>query len=246
MERHTVSKLIGSPPGYVGYDEGGQLTEKIRRRPYSVILFDEVEKAHQDVFNMLLQVFDEGRLTDAKGRTANFKNTILIMTSNIGSEEIAQAQEIGFEKEGSSGKKTISREELKSRINEKLKEHFKPEFLNRLDEIIIFDYLTQDHIEKIVDLQLSEVQKRLDERDIKLSVALKAKKYLAEEGFNPTFGARPLKRTIQHHILDPLAQKIIEGQISEGQKVKIDIEKDKILISPIIQRTKKPSLVRSA
>jgi len=245
MERHTVSKLIGSPPGYVGYDEGGQLTEKIRRRPYSVILFDEVEKAHQEVLNILLQVFDEGRLTDAKGRTANFKNTILIMTSNIGSKEIAQAQEIGFGKT-EERKETISREELKSRINERLKEHFKPEFLNRLDEVIVFDYLSRKEIEKIVDLQLAEVQKRLEEKEMRIDVSPKAKKHLAESGFNPNFGARPLKRTIQHLILDPLAQKIIEGQIKEGQKIKIEEKEGKIVISSISKTTKKPVLIRSA
>ena len=239
MERHTVSKLIGSPPGYVGYEEGGQLTEKIRRRPYSVVLFDEIEKAHPDVFNILLQVFDEGRLTDAKGRVANFKNTILIMTSNIGSEEIARAQEIGFEKKNNKVKKTISREELKSRINEKLKEYFKPEFLNRLDEIIIFNYLSQENIEKILDLQLLKVQERLGEKGIKIHMTPQAKKYLAKVGFNPNFGARPLKRTIQHLILDLLAQKIIEGEIEEGTRVKIDEEEGKIIINPTLPIPKK-------
>ena len=246
MERHTVSKLIGSPPGYVGYEEGGQLTEKIRRRPYSVVLFDEIEKAHPDVFNILLQVFDEGRLTDAKGRTANFKNTILIMTSNIGSEEIAQAQEIGFEKKDMKVKKTISRDELKNRINEKLKDYFKPEFLNRLDEIIIFNYLSQEDIEKIVDLQLSLIQKRLEDKRIKINVTPEAKKYLAKSGFDPNFGARPLKRTIQHSILDSLAQKIIEGEIKEGDKAKIDEKEKKIAITPILRRTKRPNILHKS
>jgi len=246
MERHTVSKLIGSPPGYVSYEEGGQLTEKIRRRPYSVVLFDEIEKAHPDVFNILLQVFDEGRLTDAKGRTANFKNTILIMTSNIGSEEIAQAQEIGFEKKDMKVKKTISRDELKNRINEKLKDYFKPEFLNRLDEIIIFNYLSQEDIEKIVDLQLSLIQKRLEDKRIKINVTPEAKKYLAKSGFDPNFGARPLKRTIQHSILDSLAQKIIEGEIKEGDKAKIDEKEKKIAITPILRRTKRPNILHKS
>jgi len=246
MERHTVSKLIGSPPGYVGYEEGGQLTEKIRRRPYSVILFDEIEKAHPDVFNILLQVFDEGRLTDAKGRSANFKNTILIMTSNIGSEEIAQAQEIGFERKDKQVKKTISREELKNRINEKLKDYFKPEFLNRLDEIIIFNYLTQEDIEKIVDLQLSLIKKRLEDKEIKINITPEAKKYLAKTGFDPNFGARPLKRTIQHLILDNLAQKIIEGEIKNGDRIKIDEKEGKIVITPILRKIRRATLVHQS
>ncbi|HOK35091.1 MAG TPA: ATP-dependent chaperone ClpB [Candidatus Pacearchaeota archaeon] len=236
MERHTVSKLIGSPPGYVGYEEGGQLTEKIRHRPYSVVLFDEIEKAHPDVFNILLQVFDEGRLTDAKGRLVNFKNTILIMTSNIGSEEIAKSKELGFgnsqEKKKTKEQKR-SKEELRAKIEEKLREYFKPEFLNRIDEIIIFDFLSQKEIEEIVDLQMKKIQQRLLERRIKITVTPKAKRYLAKVGFDPNFGARPLKRTIQNLVLNPLAQMIIEGKIKSEDRVKIDEKDGRIIISPL-------------
>jgi len=235
MEKHTVSKLIGSPPGYVGYEEGGQLTEKIRRRPYSVVLFDEIEKAHPDVFNILLQVFDDGRLTDAKGRVVNFKNTILIMTSNIGSEEIARSKNLGFEtkEEGQQKQKNNSKQDLKRKIEEKLREYFKPEFLNRIDEIIIFDFLSQKEIEKIVDLQLTKIQKRLSERRIKITVTPKAKKYLSKVGFDPNLGARPLKRTIQNLVLNPLAQMIIESKIKPEDRVKIDEKDGKIIITPM-------------
>ncbi len=231
MEKHAVAKLIGSPPGYVGYEEGGQLTEKIRRRPYSVVLFDEIEKAHPEIFNILLQVFDEGRLTDAKGRLVNFKNTILIMTSNIGSEEITKAREFGFRKEDE--RKKESRSEIEEKIKEKLKEYFKPEFLNRIDEIIIFNFLSQKDIEKIVDLQIKRIQKRLQEKEIKISVTSRAKRHLAKVGFDPDLGARPLKRTIQHLVLDPLAQQIVEGKIKEGDKVKIDEKGGRIVILPV-------------
>jgi len=238
MERHAVAKLIGSPPGYVGYEEGGQLTEKIRRRPYSVVLFDEIEKAHPDVFNILLQVFDEGRLTDAKGRVVNFKNTILIMTSNIGSEEITRAGEFGFREEGKTKSERETRLEVEEKIKEKLKEYFKPEFLNRIDEIIIFNFLSQKDIEKIVEFQIKRIQKRLEERKIKISVTSKAKRYLAKAGFDPNLGARPLKRTIQHLVLDPLAQQIVEGRIREGDRVKVDEKEGKIIISPIRIKTR--------
>ena len=235
MEKHAVSKLIGSPPGYVGYEEGGQLTERIRRRPYSVVLFDEIEKAHPEVFNILLQVFDEGRLTDAKGRVVNFKNTICIMTSNIGSEEIAKAEEIGFGKKEEIKKKKNkrSKEELKGRIEEKLKEYFKPEFLNRLDEIIIFEFLSRKEIEEIVDLQTQKVQKRLSKKKIKISVTPKAKRHLAKIGFDPNLGARPLKRTIQNLVLNPLAQMIIEGKVKERDRIRVDEKDGKISIEPV-------------
>lgn len=235
MEKHTIAKFIGSPPGYVGYEEGGQLTEKIRRRPYSVILFDEVEKAHPDVFNVLLQIFDDGRLTDAKGRTVNFKNTILIMTSNIGSEEIAHAKEIGFEKEEKqSKKKEFFQKKLREKIEEKLRDYFKPEFLNRIDEIIIFNYLTQKDIEKIISLQIKKLMKRIEEKKIKITVSKEAKKVLSKEGFDPNFGARPLKRTIQNLIMNPLAEMIIKREINEGDKIKISAKDGKIEINPVL------------
>ena len=230
MEKHEVAKIIGSPPGYVGYEEGGQLTEKIRHRPYSVLLFDEIEKAHPDVFNILLQILDEGRLTDAKGRTVNFKNTVIIMTSNLGSEVIqdfTRKSDLGFI---SDREKLDTEEKLKEKIQEILKERFKPEFLNRLDEIIIFHTLSREQIEKIVDLQINLVKKRLEEKNIKIEVSQEAKKLIAERGFDPVFGARPLKRLIQKEILDKLALEIVKGKIKEGDKVKVGVEKDKIVI----------------
>jgi ATP-dependent Clp protease ATP-binding subunit ClpB len=225
MERHTVSKIIGSPPGYVGYEEGGQLTEKIRRRPYSVILFDEIEKAHPEVFNILLQILEDGRLTDAKGRVVSFKNTILIMTSNIGSEHIAQMSSLGFlgdeEKE--------AKKSLKEKVMEALKEKFSPEFLNRIDEIIIFNYLGPKEIKKIVELELGKVAERLKKKKIEIRVSEKAKQLLSERGFDPNLGARPLKRVIQKLVLDPLALKIVAGEIKEGEWVGVDVKDGKIV-----------------
>jgi len=226
MEKHTVSKIIGSPPGYVGYEEGGQLTEKIRRRPYSVILLDEVEKAHPEVFNILLQILEDGRLTDAKGRVASFKNAILIMTSNIGSEYIARMGSLGFV----SGKEKQERQSLKEKVLEALRESFRPEFINRIDEIIIFNYLGKPEIKKIVELELRKVAERLENKKIKIKVSEKAKEILAEHGFDPNLGARPLKRVIQREVLDPLALKIVAGLVQEGQEVRIDTKDSKIVI----------------
>ena len=226
MEKHTVSRMIGSPPGYVGYDEGGQLTEKIRRRPYSVVLLDEVEKAHPEVFNILLQILEDGRLTDAKGRVASFKNAILIMTSNIGSDIITKEASLGF----LGGDEKISQKEsLKRKVMEVLKENFRPEFLNRIDEIIIFDYLGKTEIKQIVDLELAKVQDRLKTKRIEIQVSEKAKEFLAEKGFDPNFGARPLKRIIQQKILDPLSLKIVTSEIKEGEKVLVDEEGGRII-----------------
>ncbi len=224
MEKHTVSKIIGSPPGYVGYDEGGQLTDKIRRRPYSVILFDEIEKAHPEVFNILLQILEDGRLTDAKGRTASFKNSILIMTSNTGSEHITNMNSLGFlEKEGQN--KTVE-----EKVKEALKQDFKPEFLNRIDEIIIFNYLGKKEIRNIVELELKKVAERLKEKNIKIKFTKKTEDLLAEEGFDANLGARPLKRVIQKKVLDPLALKIVSNLIKEGDSIIIDIEKGEVVI----------------
>ncbi len=227
MEKHSVSKLIGSPPGYVGYDEGGQLTDKIRRRPYSVILFDEVEKAHPEVFNTLLQMLDDGRLTDAKGRVVNFKNSIIIMTSNIGSDTILESltkSSLGF------GNKEISQKEsTDQKILAKLKDHFRPEFLNRIDEIIIFEALNREDIKQIVDLQLEKVEERLKEKEIEISFSEAVKDGLAEEGYDPQFGARPLKRLIQTKILDELALKLIENKVKN--KVKIDYKNKRVIIT---------------
>ncbi len=210
MEKHSVARLIGAPPGYVGYEEGGQLTEAVRRRPYSVILFDEIEKAHPDVFNVLLQVLDDGRLTDGKGRTVDFRNTIIIMTSNVGSHYF---QETG-----------LSNEEIEKRIQELLKSTFRPEFLNRIDEIIIFHNLTKEHIIKIVEIQIRYLNERLAEKGMLLELTEKAKEALADYGYDPVFGARPLKRAIQRYIENPLAIKILEGAFNEGDKILVDID----------------------
>lgn len=226
MEKHAVSRMIGSPPGYVGYDEGGQLTEQVRRRPYSVILFDEIEKAHPEVFNVMLQILDDGRLTDSKGRVVNFKNTVIIMTSNIGSELIRDFA-IGF----SDGEKKegIDENRMKGNVMEVLKRSFKPEFINRLDEIIFFHPLVEKDIEHIVDIQLELVLKRLEDKKIKVTFGSKVKKHLAKVGYDPLFGARPLKRAIQKEILDPLALELLDKK-NVGRKIIVDVEQDKVVI----------------
>jgi len=226
MERHTASKMIGSPPGYVGYEEGGQLTEKIRRRPYSVVLFDEMEKAHPEVFNMLLQIFEDGRLTDARGRVASFKNATIIMTSNVGSQFIAEMNPLGFLEDGSQSKKDSAKEKVMGA----LKEQFRPEFLNRIDEVIIFNYLEKAEIKKIVELELVKVQERLAPQDVTLEVTEKAKEFLASRGFDRNLGARPLKRVIQQMILDPLALKIVSGEVNAGEKVLVEESKGTIVV----------------
>lgn len=232
MERHSVAKLIGSPPGYVGHDDGGQLTDRIRRRPYSVILFDEIEKAHPETFNILLQILDDGVLTDSKGRKVNFKNTIIIMTSNLGNEVIKQYS-IGFAGgETKEQKDKYHQDEMKEKIDKILRDHFKLEFLNRIDEIVIFKNLNKEALEKIVDLELDKVEKRLKNKNIAIKISAKVKKHLADKGYDPTFGARPLKRIIQNMILDELALSIIEGRVKDGDKVLLDIgAKNNILVS---------------
>jgi len=231
IERHSVAKLIGSPPGYVGHDEGGQLTDKIRRHPYSVVLFDEIEKAHPDLFNTLLQILDDGRLTDSKGRTINFKNTIIIMTSNLGNEIIKQYS-IGFsDTDTASQAKRIQRTEMQEKIDKILKNHFKLEFLNRIDEIVVFESLSPKALESIVSLELAKVEKRLGNKNISLKISSRIKKLLANKGYDITYGARPLKRIIQTMILDELAGEIIAGKIKEGDKVKIDLSaKDDVIL----------------
>lgn len=219
MEKHAVSKIIGAPPGYVGHEDSGSLTETVKHRPYSVILFDEIEKAHPEIFNILLQVLDNGRLTDSKGRTINFKNTIIIMTSNIGAQYIDRMQKIGFSaKTDDQG----NYEETKEKVMESLKEHFRPEFINRLDEIVIFDILSQEAIRNIVEIELKKVQDRLVDKDIKLEFTEQALEYLAKEGYNPQYGARPLKRVIQNKILNEVATRIIDQSIQKGGSIKID------------------------
>ncbi len=231
MEKHAISRMIGSPPGYVGYDEGGQLTEKIRRRPYSVILLDEVEKAHPDVFNLLLQVLDDGKLTDGKGRTVNFKNTIVIMTSNIGSDMILDAgkkrAEIGFASSGKDEDKKA--QSMRSRLMELLREQFRPEFLNRIDEIVIFQSLSKENLAQIVDLQLQHVVKRLQTKRVTVTFTEKAKAFIADKGHDPAYGARPLKRAIQEHVLDDLAMQLLEHKVEEGDRVTVDVVKEKVV-----------------
>jgi ATP-dependent Clp protease ATP-binding subunit ClpB len=227
MESHSTSKMIGSPPGYVGYEEGGQLTEIIRRRPYSVILFDEIEKAHPQVFNILLQILDDGRLTDAKGRAVNFKNTVIVMTSNVGSDIIYKMQSFGFQ--GGQREDIMSEDDMRSKVQASLREQFKPEFLNRVDDIIIFHPLNKQVLQKIVDLQIDLVQRRLSEKNIRMKISNEAKEYLTQKGYDPIYGARPLKRIIQNEILDELALEIIEKKVIEGDSVNVKLEKGKIV-----------------
>ncbi|NBO31218.1 MAG: ATP-dependent Clp protease ATP-binding subunit, partial [Cyanobacteria bacterium WB6_1B_304] len=225
MERHTVSKLIGSPPGYVGYNEGGQLTEAVRRRPYTVVLFDEIEKAHPDVFNLLLQILEDGRLTDAKGRTVDFKNTLLIMTSNIGSKVIEKGGGgLGFDFAEDQVDSQYNR--IRSLVNEELKQYFRPEFLNRLDEIIVFRQLTKDEVKSISDILLKEVFSRLAEQGITLEVTERFKDRLVEEGYNPSYGARPLRRAIMRLLEDSLAEEILSGRVKEGDTAYVDVDGD--------------------
>ncbi len=227
MERHTVSKLIGSPPGYVGFNEGGQLTEAVRRRPYTVVLFDEVEKAHPDVFNLLLQLLEDGRLTDSKGRTVDFKNTLLIMTSNIGSKVIEKGGGgLGFEFSGDSVEDS-QYNRIKSLVNEELKQYFRPEFLNRLDEIIVFRQLTKNEVKEIAEIMLHEVFARLQDKGIKLSVTDAFKERLVEEGYNPSYGARPLRRAVMRLLEDSLAEEVLSGRIKDGDKALVDIDDNK-------------------
>jgi len=216
MEKHTVARLIGAPPGYVGYEEGGQLSEAVRRKPYSVVLFDEVEKAHGDVFNVLLQVLDDGRITDGQGRTVDFKNTVIILTSNIGSQFIME---------------DLAVEERNRRVMEALRGHFRPEFLNRIDETIIFDRLDEKQITRIVDIQLKRLLERLAKQNIQLALTDAAKTHIAREGYDPAYGARPLKRVIQKEILDPLSLEILDGHFGDGDKIQVGVEKGKLIIS---------------
>lgn len=241
MERHSVSKLIGSPPGYVGYEEAGQLTESVRHRPYTVVLFDEVEKAHPEVFNMLLQVLDEGRLTDGKGRVVNFKNTIIILTSNIGSQFVEKMESIGFSNK--SNKEDYSN--MKEKVMEAMKEYFRPEFLNRLDEIIVFDILSEEAIKKIVNLRIEAVKERLQAKNIGLKISDEALSYLAKEGYNPHYGARPLNRLIQNKILNPIASFIISNNVKKGDIVFVTVKNDELVIESKKGKIKSPIKVKS-
>ena len=242
MERHTVSKLIGSPPGYVGFNEGGQLTEAVRRRPYTVVLFDEVEKAHPDVFNLLLQLLEEGRLTDSKGRTVDFKNTLLIMTSNIGSKVIEKGGGgLGFEFSGESVEDS-QYNRIKSLVNEELKQYFRPEFLNRLDEIIVFRQLSKDEVKDIAEIMLREVFSRINEKGIKLTVTDAFKERLVEEGYNPSYGARPLRRAVMRLLEDSLAEEVLSGRIKDGDVALVDVDDNKKVIVKISSEEKPQEL----
>jgi len=219
QERHTVARLIGAPPGYVGYDEGGQLTEAVRRRPYSVVLFDEIEKAHPEVFNVLLQVLDDGRLTDSQGRTVDFKNTVIIMTSNLGSQHILDVAGVD--------------EEVERRVREVLRQHFRPEFLNRVDEIVIFHALQPSQLTSIIEIQLGRLRKLLAARNITIELTTKAKALIVQDGYDPAFGARPLKRAIQHRIADPLAVQILEGRVMSGEHILVDTLDDELIFTAV-------------
>ncbi|WP_188668352.1 ATP-dependent Clp protease ATP-binding subunit [Tersicoccus solisilvae] len=238
-EKHTVSRLFGSPPGYVGYEEGGQLTEKVRRRPFSVVLFDEVEKAHADIFNSLLQILEDGRLTDSQGRVVDFKNTVIIMTTNLGTRDIAKGVLTGFQ----SGTDTqTSYERMRAKVQEELRQHFRPEFLNRVDDIVVFPQLTQDEIIEIVDMFVARLELRLKDKDMGIELTTEAKKLLATRGYDPSMGARPLRRTIQREIEDQLSEKILFGELSAGQVVLVDVEGEGDLAKFTFEGTSKPSV----
>ena len=227
MERHSVSKLIGSPPGYVGHDEAGQLTEAVRHRPYAIVLFDEIEKAHPEVFNMLLSVLDEGRMTDGKGRVVNFKNTIIVMTSNIGSQFIEKMESIGF----SNNSEKQNYEDVKEKVLGSLKDHFRPEFLNRIDEIVLFDILSPEAIKDIVNIRVGVVKERLNVKGINLEITEEASSYLAKEGYDPHYGARPLNRLIQTKILNPVASFIISNGAKKGDSILVTAKNNELVIT---------------
>ena len=219
-DRFTASRLFGAPPGYVGYEEGGQLTEKVRRKPFSVVLFDEIEKAHQEIYNSLLQVLEDGRLTDGQGRTVDFKNTVLIFTSNLGTADISKPVGLGFTQGGGEN----NYERMKQKVNDELKKHFRPEFLNRIDDVIVFHQLTTEQIVQMVDLMIARVEKQLKSKDMAMQLTDKAKALLAKRGFDPVLGARPLRRTIQREIEDALSEKILFEEVGPGQLVTVDVD----------------------
>jgi len=232
MERHTVARLVGAPPGYIGFDEGGQLTEAARRKPYSAILFDEIEKAHPDVFNILLQIFDDGHLTDSRGRKVDFRNTILIMTSNLGSDLIRRSSSIGFGRaEDSDVTSQASYDRMNEQVMDQVKKAFRPEFLNRLDGAVVFHALTKEHILEIVDMLLGEVRERVLEQGLVLQITDAAREHLAETGYDPYFGARPLRRVIQEKIEDRLSDELLAGAFKAGDVVELDLEDDDFVVN---------------
>jgi ATP-dependent Clp protease ATP-binding subunit ClpC len=229
MERHAVARLVGAPPGYVGYDDGGQLTEAVRRRPYSVVLFDEIEKAHPEAFNMLLQILEDGHLSDAKGRRVDFRNAILLMTSNVAAEHLMREMSVGFKLTQDEAKNAEQEyQKMKEKVLDQLKKTFRPEFLNRIDAVVVFRSLTQEQIREIVELMLTRVRERLDEHEITLDATDEAKELLAEEGYDRHFGARPLRRVIQNVIEDPLSEAILAGEFEAGDTVVVDVEDGEI------------------
>src|SRR5881398_2790858 len=230
MEKHTVSRLVGSPPGYVGYEEGGQLTEAVRRKPFSVVLFDEIEKAHPDVFNTLLQILEDGRLTDAQGHAVDFKNTVIIMTSNLGTRDIQKGPGIGF---ATAGDETVTHERMRDKVMDELKRSFRPEFLNRIDEVIVFHSLSREDVKSIVDLMLKRVREQLKSKDVEIELSDGAKDLLAEKGYDPALGARPLRRTIQRMVEDPLSEKLLWKEFSAGQLIMVDVEEDHIVFKSL-------------
>ena len=223
QERHAVSRLVGAPPGYVGYDEAGQLTERVRRRPYSVVLFDEIEKAHPDVFNTLLQVLDDGRLTDAQGRTVSFENTVIIMTSNVGSQHLVSQKKFGF-----NASDEVDFGETERQARNALEQSFRPEFLNRIDEIIVFHPLAKEDVLEIVDIMLAQLNKHLESQQVQVEVTDAAKEFLAEEGYDPKFGARPLARAIRRHVENPLSSRIIGGEFDPSETVQVDLSGEEL------------------
>ena len=225
-ERHSVARLIGAPPGYVGYDEGGHLTESVRRHPYSVVLFDEIEKAHPDVWNSLLQILDEGRMTDGHGRTVDFRNTVIIMTSNLGTQYLSQGGSLGFRTEG---KDKAQREKTRKDIEAELRRTFRPEFLNRIDDTVIFQQLSRAEVLQIVDLEVRKVAQRISEKSVAIELTDAARSWLAEQGYDPQFGARPLKRAIQHHLENPLSKRLIGGEFTAGSTVLVDLDGDELV-----------------
>jgi ATP-dependent Clp protease ATP-binding subunit ClpC len=227
MERHNASRMIGSPPGYVGYEDGGQLTEQVRRKPYSVVLFDEIEKAHPDVMNMLLQILEEGKLTDNIGRVINFRNTVILLTSNVGAETIKKNSTMGF----SSISDQNSYEKMRETIMDEAKRQFRPEFLNRLDDIIVFRTLTKPDLIEILDLEINKVMERLKGKNLTLNLDEKAKDLLVEKGYDPTYGARPMRRAVERFLEDPLAEEILKGSLHEGEPVNVTVEDNKIIFS---------------
>jgi len=228
QERHTVSRLIGAPPGYVGYDEGGQLTEAVRRRPYRVILLDEIEKAHPEVFNTLLQLLDDGRLTDGHGRTVDFKNTVIIMTSNAGVELIKRESALGFSRQKGASGQQQNYEDMKEKVLAEVRKTFRPEFLNRLDEIIVFHELSEEHLREIVDLMIKDLQQRMMERKLDIVLTEEAKSWLAKTGYDPLYGARPLRRAIERYVENPLSSKVLGGEFNDGDTVLVDLEDEQL------------------